>query len=95
MPAKLSLIVPCYNEEQTLAGIVDRILTLQSADLALEIVIVDDSDQSVKQDVDLLLSRIGIQAFDSCLKDINEYVRLGVIIVNRRKILITQSRKVQ
>ncbi len=48
MAAKLSLIVPCYNEEKTLSGIVDRILRLQSPDLQLEIVIVDDcsSDRS-------------------------------------------------
>ena len=51
MPAKLSLIVPCYNEEQTLAGIVDRILTLRSADLALEIVIVDDCSRDRSREV--------------------------------------------
>ncbi len=48
MPHKLSLIVPCYNEENTLSGIVERILALKSASLDIEIVIVDDcsSDRS-------------------------------------------------
>ena len=42
MAAKLSLVVPCYNEEKTLAGIVERVLALRSEELALEIIIVDD-----------------------------------------------------
>lgn len=42
MPVKLSLIVPCYNEEKTLAGIVERILAIRRPELELEIVIVDD-----------------------------------------------------
>lgn len=48
MQKKLSLVVPCYNEEKTLSDIVDRILTLRSEKLALEIIIVDDcsSDRS-------------------------------------------------
>lgn len=40
--ALLSLIVPCYNEEETLASCVDRILGLRDQDVSLEIVIVDD-----------------------------------------------------
>ena len=39
---KLSLIVPCYNEEATLSDIVERVLRLRSDRLALEIVLVDD-----------------------------------------------------
>lgn len=42
MPVKLSLVVPCYNEESTLEEIVERILTLRSESLELEIIIVDD-----------------------------------------------------
>lgn len=38
----LSLIIPCYNEESTLGGIVEEVLKIKSADLALELVVVDD-----------------------------------------------------
>ena len=39
---KLSLIIPCYNEEKTLRQIVERCLSLQSDSLSLELVIVND-----------------------------------------------------
>ena len=42
MAVKLSLVVPCYNEEKTLSGIVQRVLSLRSENLKLEIIIVDD-----------------------------------------------------
>ena len=42
MAVKLSLVVPCYNEESTLSEIVDKVLELKSASLELEIIIVDD-----------------------------------------------------
>ena len=51
MAFTLSLIVPCYNEESTLEGIVDRILKLQSNDLKLQIVIVDDCSSDKSRDV--------------------------------------------
>lgn len=38
----LSLIIPCYNEEKTLANIVERCLSLISDTLSLELVIVND-----------------------------------------------------
>ena len=38
----LSLVIPCYNEEATLAGIVEEVLKLRSPDHVLELVIVDD-----------------------------------------------------
>ncbi len=38
----LSLVIPCNNEESTLAGIVEEVLKLRSSDLGLELVIVDD-----------------------------------------------------
>jgi glycosyltransferase involved in cell wall biosynthesis len=41
-PMKLSVIVPCFNEEKTLAECVERVLALRADDLALEVVIVDD-----------------------------------------------------
>jgi len=39
---KLSVVIPCYNEERTLEKVVNRVLAANRADLALEIVIVDD-----------------------------------------------------
>ena len=51
MAVTLSLIVPCYNEEKTLEGIVDRILQLQSDELKLQIVIVDDCSSDKSREV--------------------------------------------
>jgi dolichol-phosphate mannosyltransferase len=45
MREKLSIIVPCYNEEKTLERCVDRVLAIQDASLELEIIIVDDCSQ--------------------------------------------------
>ena len=42
MAVKLSLIVPCYNEESTLAEIVEHILAIEDDQISLELVIVDD-----------------------------------------------------
>ena len=39
---KLSLIIPCYNEERTLAHCIKRVLAIATADLELELIIVDD-----------------------------------------------------
>lgn len=38
----LSVVVPCYNEQATLRSCVQDLLKIQDADLALEIIIVDD-----------------------------------------------------
>ena len=42
MAVTLSLIIPCYNEENTLADIVEHVLSIADENLALELVIVDD-----------------------------------------------------
>ncbi|MGP8123681.1 MAG: glycosyltransferase [Xanthobacteraceae bacterium] len=42
MSKTLSLVIPCYNEERTLAACVARVLALASDDLRLQIIIVDD-----------------------------------------------------
>ena len=49
MTTKFSIVIPCYNEEKTLQNCVERVLALQSADLLLEVIIVDDcsSDRSL------------------------------------------------
>src|SRR5215467_6709739 len=46
---KLSVIIPCYNEERTLASCVSRVLEIQDETLSVEVIVVDDcsSDQSL------------------------------------------------
>jgi glycosyltransferase involved in cell wall biosynthesis len=39
---KLSIVIPCYNEERTLETCVDSVLEIQSDSLELELIIVDD-----------------------------------------------------
>jgi dolichol-phosphate mannosyltransferase len=45
----LSIVVPCYNEERTLAACIERVLWIQNDSLRLEILIIDDcsTDQSL------------------------------------------------
>jgi glycosyltransferase involved in cell wall biosynthesis len=42
---KLSVVVPCFDEERTLAMCVDRVLRLRADDLEVEIIIVDDASR--------------------------------------------------
>ena len=51
MAVKLSLVVPCYNEESTLSEIVDKVLELKSASLELEIIIVDDCSRDRSREI--------------------------------------------
>ena len=44
-PVKLSIIIPCYNEEKTLEHCVDRILAIQDETLELELIVVDDCSE--------------------------------------------------
>jgi glycosyltransferase involved in cell wall biosynthesis len=46
--AKLSLIIPCYNEEKTLESCIDKVLAIADDTLELELIVVDDcsKDQS-------------------------------------------------
>ena len=48
---KLSLVIPCYNEENTLEQIVEYVIGLKSESLDLELVIVDDcsKDKSLEK----------------------------------------------
>ena len=48
---RLSLVIPCYNEEATLKGIVEEALCLKSSALDLELVIVDDCSKDRSRDV--------------------------------------------
>jgi dolichol-phosphate mannosyltransferase len=45
---KLSVVIPCYNEEKTLAVCVERVLAIAGPDLILEVIVIDDAstDQS-------------------------------------------------
>jgi dolichol-phosphate mannosyltransferase len=54
-PKKLSLIIPCYNEEKTLARCIKRVLAIAKTDLKLEQIIVDDcsTDKSLAITQDL------------------------------------------
>ena len=48
---KLSVVIPCYNEEDTVEAIVARVLAAPRRDLAIEVIIVDDgsTDSSVRK----------------------------------------------
>lgn len=49
--SKLSVVVPCYNEEQTLSQLIDRVLGADRRGLDLEIVIVNDGSRDHSWDV--------------------------------------------
>ena len=42
---KLSVVVPCYNEERTLTKLINRVLQIADNSLSLEIIIVDDGSK--------------------------------------------------
>ena len=58
MAVKLSLIVPCYNEESTLAEIVGHILAIADEQISLELVIVDDCSTDNSRQVAQELQRV-------------------------------------
>jgi glycosyltransferase involved in cell wall biosynthesis len=43
--AKLTVVIPCYNEEKTLKGCIERVRDIADSNLALEIIIVDDCSE--------------------------------------------------
>lgn len=47
----LSVIIPCYNEENTLSRCVERVLELKGAHLDLDIIIVDDASEDDSLDI--------------------------------------------
>src|SRR5436309_5501959 len=58
-PVKLSVIIPCYNEEMTLESCVESVLAIQDDQLALELIIVDDCSKDRSWDVaEVLAARI-------------------------------------
>ena len=48
---KLSVVIPCYNEERTLEGVVDRVLAADRCGLEIEVVIVDDGSRDRSAEV--------------------------------------------
>jgi glycosyltransferase involved in cell wall biosynthesis len=48
---KLSIVVPCYNEERTLEDCVDRVLAIQDDALELELIVVDDCSKDKSYEV--------------------------------------------
>lgn len=48
---KLSLVIPCYNEAETLEAVLGEVLKISSDDLSLELIVVDDcsSDGSAER----------------------------------------------
>ena len=47
---KLSIIIPCYNEEKTIVKIINKILTLNLTNYDKEIIVIDDgsTDKSIE-----------------------------------------------
>jgi glycosyltransferase involved in cell wall biosynthesis len=54
-PTKLSIVIPCYNEEKTLEECVGRVWAIRDETLELELIIVDDcsNDKCLKVASDL------------------------------------------
>ncbi|MGN7611501.1 glycosyltransferase family 2 protein [Magnetococcales bacterium HHB-1] len=65
---KLSVVIPCYNEEKTLASLIEAVLNAPRCGLDLEMIIVDDasSDRSVD------IARSFVEQFDNIKLSIHE-----------------------
>jgi len=48
---KLSLVIPCYNEEKTLESCIEKVLEIEDEDLELELIIVDDCSKDASRSV--------------------------------------------
>jgi dolichol-phosphate mannosyltransferase len=48
---KLSLVIPCYNEEKTLESCVGKVMEISDEDLELELIIVDDCSRDASRAV--------------------------------------------
>jgi len=55
----LFLIVPCYNEAQTIEACIEKVLEISSGqDFSLEVVIVDDASTLITGCIDFTLTRL-------------------------------------
>ena len=69
--SKLSLVIPCYNEETTLKGIVEEVLRLKSGGIELELVIVDDCSSDGSREVAKTLAD-AYPEVKLCFHDVNK-----------------------
>ena len=46
---KVSIIIPCYNEERTIEKILEKIFNLR--DINLEIIVIDDGSTDLSKDI--------------------------------------------
>jgi glycosyltransferase involved in cell wall biosynthesis len=53
---KLSIIIPCYNEDKTLADCVERVLEIEDETLELELIVVDDCSKDKSLEIALRLA---------------------------------------
>lgn len=58
MKHSLSVIIPCFNEEETLQDCISRVMELEDHDLTLQIIIVDDASSDRSKEVAALLMDI-------------------------------------
>lgn len=56
-PARLSLVIPCYNEERTLEACVESVLAIRDDSLELELIIVDDCSLDGSREIAGALAR--------------------------------------
>ncbi|HEY0469142.1 MAG TPA: glycosyltransferase family 2 protein, partial [Polyangiaceae bacterium] len=50
-PVRLTLVIPCYNEEKTLESCIDKVLEIQDEGLTLELIVVDDCSKDKSRQV--------------------------------------------
>lgn len=50
-PFRLSVVIPCYNESDTLVRCVGRLLQIRNSQLSLEVIIVDDGSDDGSHDI--------------------------------------------
>ena len=70
---KLSIIVPCYNEENTLAECIDRVAEIADDALALEIIIVNDCST----DNSLQIAKSLQKRYGAMVVVLNHHVNMG------------------
>ena len=88
MPIIVVRIVEVNNPQST--GRINDLVKLAS-----QIVVVSNTHQGVKQQINIFLQSVRIQFFNLPFEHIRKDIGLTVIVVNRRKIRIAQSHKVQ